>query len=114
MDSVTAKELGAPIAGEDPGAQVVCPRHGSYGLYAWGVGTDVCRSCERQKAKAGDQQALKRLAQLDRLRQAAQRARDDAAERARRIAERSSKGPHWGWGEPISAKGYLGGGPVAP
>lgn len=75
MDTMaTTKPLGQPIEGEDRDAIVVCPVHGSFGLYFYTVvRNDFCLSCERRKAKAGDRDAAKRLDRLDLLRQRAKR-----------------------------------------
>jgi len=108
LDTVTAtKPLGEPIAGEALDSTVVCPVHGAYGLYHNGVvRNDVCLQCERRKARAGDQAAWARVTQLERLRQNADKAQQDAAARAQRLEESQKKGAKWEPWERQSAKGF--------
>jgi len=102
--TTTTKPLGQPIEGEDRDATVVCPFHGSYGLYFYGVRNDFCIPCGKQKAKT-DRDAQKRFLKLDELRQKAKRAHQAAAAHASRPAARP-RAARWEPWEPVSAKGF--------
>ena len=107
MSTLTStKPLGEPIEGEDRGATVTCPSGHLYGLYFYGVRNDFCRTCEKQRARAGDQAAAKRLEKLDRARWRAKREQRFAEDGARVRAEATRSGARWEPWETRSAKGF--------